>query len=310
MRSSGLENLASRWGVKGSNEVSDGLKAVYKFETAFSTTDASQKGRLAYAGLSGGFGTIVGGRIWSASDSHVGAILDNSLWLGDDELTGRHGDVLSYSADVGTVSFQVDVQGNKGGGWSETATRAATAAYENKDIDSSQMGATIALGENGKIALAHISRDARMDADDKQNAIAGEYTVGGMTAYLGFSKREVENKAVAQNDATGVEKFEAETTFFGVRGGVGDTGIAYLLQVRNKKASGELGNGTKLTDTNLAAATNDEAAQGANQISKYSPWYFSLSRSLGGGTSIALEHANPDEDDRTSQTALILRVGF
>ena len=38
-----------------------------------------------------------------------------------------------------------------------------------------------------------------------------------MTAYLGFSKREVENKAVAQNDATGVEKFEAETTFFGVR---------------------------------------------------------------------------------------------
>ena len=36
------------------------------------------------------------------------------------------------------------------------------------------MGATIALGENGKIALAHISRDARMDADDKQNAIAGE----------------------------------------------------------------------------------------------------------------------------------------
>ena len=44
----------SRWGIKGSSEVSEGLSAVYRFEHKISTTDASQPGgRLAYGGSTG-----------------------------------------------------------------------------------------------------------------------------------------------------------------------------------------------------------------------------------------------------------------
>ena len=43
-------------------------------------TGQSGGGRLAYVGLSGGFGTLTIGQIWSASYNSVGAITDNSIF--------------------------------------------------------------------------------------------------------------------------------------------------------------------------------------------------------------------------------------
>ena len=69
---------ASRWGIKGSSEISEGLSAVYRFESKHSTNDGSQPGgRLAYAGLSGGFGTVTLGQIWNAAYNHVGMPIGN-----------------------------------------------------------------------------------------------------------------------------------------------------------------------------------------------------------------------------------------
>ena len=62
----------SRWGIKGSSEVSEGLTGVYKFETrinanATSTNakggiDDSQSTNQLYVGLSGGFGSLTLGK--------------------------------------------------------------------------------------------------------------------------------------------------------------------------------------------------------------------------------------------------------
>ena len=57
----------SRWGVKGSSEVSEGLTAVYRYEAALDlslrpTLGEKGAGRLSYVGLSGGFGTVTLGR--------------------------------------------------------------------------------------------------------------------------------------------------------------------------------------------------------------------------------------------------------
>ena len=44
--------------------------------------------------------------------------------------------------------------------------------------------------ENAKIAFAHINYDENenMEQERKQSVIAGQYTVGGMTMYLGFGQ--------------------------------------------------------------------------------------------------------------------------
>ncbi|MDX1353157.1 MAG: porin, partial [Thiomicrorhabdus sp.] len=56
----------SRLGVKGSEDLGNGLKAIYKMEFGVSIDDDANKGTLTnrnqYVGLSGGFGTILMGR--------------------------------------------------------------------------------------------------------------------------------------------------------------------------------------------------------------------------------------------------------
>ena len=61
-----MDDSYSRWGVKGSSEVSEGLTAVYRYEEALNlgtTTLADANNRLSYVGLSGGFGMVTLGRI-------------------------------------------------------------------------------------------------------------------------------------------------------------------------------------------------------------------------------------------------------
>ena len=65
-------------------------------------------------GLSGGFGTLTLGHIWAASYNSVGAITDNSNYLGDSETTLRHGSVVSYAVSVEDISIQADAVMNNG----------------------------------------------------------------------------------------------------------------------------------------------------------------------------------------------------
>ncbi len=108
-----MKSNGSRWGVKGSSEVSEGLTAVYRYEAALDLSSASLgekgAGRLSSVGLSGGFGTVTLGQIYSASYNHVGALTDNGVWSGNrNSLTLRTPSNLSYSASTGPISFQLD----------------------------------------------------------------------------------------------------------------------------------------------------------------------------------------------------------
>ena len=116
---------------------------MYRFEHKISTTDGGQPGgRLAYAGLSGGFGTLTVGQIWNAAYNHVGVITDKSYYFGDSTTGYRHGNALSYAFSSGPVSFQLDLISD---GKMNTG----------QGIDKTEFGMTVALGEMGKVALAH-----------------------------------------------------------------------------------------------------------------------------------------------------------
>ena len=116
---------------------------MYRFEHKISTTDGGQPGgRLAYAGLSGGFGSISVGQIWNAAYNHAGAITDKSYYFGDSTTGYRHGNALSYAFSSGPVSFQMDLISD---GSMDTG----------QGIDKTEFGVTVAMGEVGKVALAH-----------------------------------------------------------------------------------------------------------------------------------------------------------
>lgn len=69
----------SRWGLKGSEDLGGGLKAIFQLESGFTIDNgnvangATMFGRQAFVGLSGGFGSVTMGRQYTAYDALRGA---------------------------------------------------------------------------------------------------------------------------------------------------------------------------------------------------------------------------------------------
>ena len=106
-------------------------------------------GRLASVGLTGGFGSFTLGQIWSASYNHVGAITDKSAYFGNATTSYRHGSGMSYSYSSGPVSFQLDLMSDGG-------------MDTGQGVDKTEFGVTVAMGEVGRVALAHTNQRDQM----------------------------------------------------------------------------------------------------------------------------------------------------
>ncbi len=146
-----FDDLGSRWGIKGSNEVSEGLSAVYQYEVDIDQPKQADN-RLAYAGLSGGFGRVLLGKFTSATNAHNGFARDPSIWLGSSGTQNKLTNGISYGASTGPASFQVD-------------------AYLNPDtdtgggIDQAMFGASFDMGF-GKIGVGYNDvKDSYKDHD-------------------------------------------------------------------------------------------------------------------------------------------------
>ncbi len=298
--STGVADFASRWGVQGSSEVSEGLTAVYRYERKIDSSSADDTGgRLSYVGLSGGFGTITVGQVWGAAYNHFGGIVDQALNYGSPGATGyRFGDALSYAVSVGNVSLQADALMNQSTG---------------KTGDGFNFGATLGgLMETGSIAIAHRSHPDDGAVSTSSSYIAGNYGIGDMTVFLGYSQASSDNSDCVQvnlepdveGETTGtcVSDSKDKTTFAGVHGGVGDTGVNYVFTMRNEKVDAD-----GFSDPDTDSTGNTVAA---NFDSKSSPWTLGLSRSLGGGATLKFEHSEPDDDEVDSSTAVWLHVNF
>ena len=174
-----IQDSYSRWGVKGSNEVSEGLTAVYRYEEGLdlATTTLSDNNRLSYVGLSGGFGTVTMGRIWSASYNHLGALTDTGIHNAPNTSTSsRTSNALSYSASTGPVSFQIDANMN--------------AKEESKrSVDMAQLGMSFDTGA-AKIGLAFVNSKSESDST-RMSGIGVSVPVGGLTLYSSWTEKKV-----------------------------------------------------------------------------------------------------------------------
>ncbi len=120
--STDVTNNSSRWGIKGHEDLGNGLSAIYKYEFGVdadkgTTTSKDGEGqrrgpnRLSYVGLQGGFGTVALGAQWSPyynvagyNDIFNGSFSYSRTYLG----TFRLADVVSYTTpDMGGFKAQV-----------------------------------------------------------------------------------------------------------------------------------------------------------------------------------------------------------
>ena len=293
----------SRWGVKGSNEVSEGLTAVYQFEESIDLTSATVNdgNRLSYLGLSGGFGSITMGRIWGAAYNHVGALTDAGVWSGNSGLTdARISNAVSYAAATGPVSFQVDLvmEANKktkaapGLNTAGDDVEVAPVSYGNvqdRSVDASRFGlsvdtgfATVAIA--GKNMATADEMTGEKNGDKKLTSFGFSAPVGGFTVAAGWHSLKMDNN-------TGDDTKDKQTQF-NFRGPLGDTGMSFSVNVAD-----------------IDKGDKTDVAHGST------PWNVHVAKSLGGGASVAFEYIDHDHDDshmdaEKSESVVQLLVNF
>lgn len=173
MESGGLNG--SRWGLKGSEDLGGGLKAVFKLEQGFkldtgTATAGTAFARQAYVGLEGGFGSVTFGKTWTAMDDILGA--SNS---GFDSALSASNNVLEvpkqYQSNPGnTIKYTSPSFGGFSGGFSYSMDEDNTVKEDITDFSLSYAAGPVA---------ANFAYQVQNDVvDTKLTALNGSYNLG------------------------------------------------------------------------------------------------------------------------------------
>ena len=140
--------FSSRWGIKGESEVSEGMTAVYRFESKITNAEGKDdpgqdNGNFAYVGLSGGFGSLTLGKQNNAAYNHSGALRDIGNWEGGGDTNGsKTANSLSYAFSAESVSMQINAVMD-------------AAKDTGSAVDQVEFGLSVGLGDIGTVALGY-----------------------------------------------------------------------------------------------------------------------------------------------------------
>ena len=182
----------SRWGMKGSEDLGGGLKAVFKIESGFDAstgTGSSGPNRQSYLGLEGGFGTVTFGNVWSAMDDVVGA--SNS---GFDSKLSASQNVLKVNADYGDApknafKYVSPSFGGFSGGFSYSLDEKTTAKKNQTDFSLSYGAGPIAANFAYEVKGDEVGTD-----DMKLTALNGSYDLGVAKLLASYGQEKVASK--------------------------------------------------------------------------------------------------------------------
>jgi predicted porin len=182
-----VSSNSSRLGVKGKEDLGNGMSAIMKMEmqTFMADTDNVKSNRNAYLGLQGGFGTVLVGRhdmpfktagrkfdLFGDTIGDTRAILRGQE-LGDD-FADRRADVLMYKGKAGAVGFDV-----------------AYGVEDGKE-DATDMGARVTFKQGPLTVMgayeSHGSGNFGANADDSTGMfLGGKYGMGATTLAAGYA---------------------------------------------------------------------------------------------------------------------------
>jgi predicted porin len=188
---SGLLNT-SRFGFKGSEDLGGGLKANFLLEGAINVDTGASSGdsqsaaptmfsRNSYVGLSGGFGELRLGKVWSAFDEMKGA--SNAVW--DSGLSPNAGVFYGNGIARGTVVGGVASIGGIGG---YTYNPRNSVIYFTPNLSGFSGAASYSFGENKTAATGTA---VAVDAG-KVAAVNLKYAGGPVYVGLGYQTEQVD----------------------------------------------------------------------------------------------------------------------
>ena len=224
-----ISGVSSRFGIKYSQEMGNGLTAHGKYE--FATTTDKEKAnkddpkekdddaahgtsggvedtRVATVGISGAFGRVDVGNQWSSYFNTFGSLISPTYTLGYYLYTGvgggllRSSNTIKYSNSYGPLSFQLDVRLN-GSGESGDVAEAARG-------DGIGLGLRFAVNDNLTIAVAF---DNETGAEDN-SVTAGVAPAPGVASSIGDFNTVTGNRDQDGNTAAAVISTAAERTAY------------------------------------------------------------------------------------------------
>ena len=191
----GYNLSSSRWGLKGQEDLGNGLSAVFNVEAGFnSTTGAFTSGfsRRAVVGLKGGFGQVLVGKDWTPIDGIA------SDYQAVDEVTGDKvgGAIVNealgivapapYSALLGTTSlYTAQVEGLHYSGNFSGVNVQAFAGHNKTEYEANNVGFGESKTEGAGIGLGYAN---------------GPFAINGAVAYFRGSAQNTYNFASTYDD--------------------------------------------------------------------------------------------------------------
>jgi predicted porin len=193
-----IRSNASRWGIRGTEDLGNGLKALYGYEFGVpADTGGAMTTRHSYVGLSGAFGTIALGRldsgsatrspIYSVVTQNIDFVINdvNATAIGSRVLNARNrlSNAIGYmTPNFNGLTFMARYSLN---GEEETLSASGPLKYED-DIKMIDLGLSYRSGKFG--IGAGYSQDRRNDglADndfDKKAMLVAHYNFGPVKAY-------------------------------------------------------------------------------------------------------------------------------
>ena len=289
-----ISGIGSRFGVKASSDLGNGLMAHghYEFGT---TTDKKADGiastRIATVGMSGGFGKVTVGNQGNAFYGNVH--VDNSLWEGGiGAFPGsRSSNTIKYSNAMGPLSLDVDLRLN---GSQEEGT-------EGLAGDGGGVGLQVDLTDNIALGFA-------FDTEDKSDNMKYEYeamkaataTAAAVPAVTGMGP---------ESDWIGVSAMATLGQFWGSLAWANNEVTSTVTGQSSDTDYAQLWAGLSLTDsTSALIGYGQSESEGSD--SKPSAVTVGLSHNFGGGLRLWYEGQANDPDEIKKETDAIHRFGF
>ncbi len=181
-----------RWGIVGSEDLGNGMKALYRYEFAMNTdnqgngsTQAMERTRLAYVGLQGNWGKLTVGRNWIQSYGAVWKMTDtgdaHGTGSGDNNLSGnRSGNMVQYttpSMSGFTVGLDLNIDDND---------------TNQQNSDGVDWYEVVANYENGPMQIGFAYRDAELGATNCVGTACVEYDQWGIGGSYSFGDLKIE----------------------------------------------------------------------------------------------------------------------
>ena len=202
----------SRIGVKGSSEIASGIKGIFQLEGGLGATDGSFSnfGREAFLGLTGGFGTVSAGKIWTPYDSAFNDALEYNGFsaMGGAFYGGAHGDNGTDGSGAAKNSIQYTTPTMSGlnavimyaPNADATATTSAT-NYSGFGVNYANGPLSVNFASEKVLTKTHIPA---ADAGLYTSAwiLAAGYNLGVATVNVGFESANADvSSGVTQKDA-------------------------------------------------------------------------------------------------------------